>query len=133
MRGVGNHTPPQQMQHAPREFGNSSEEHFYNASEKVKSQVAYFFIWGVPVHTEIAREIASWHEAPTINHGIVFGKFANDGTIDGNFLSAIRRELRYWLYSSDGDEVNEMIDAVRALTALQGYVLESNLGEKCEA
>lgn len=123
MQGAGEHIPPSEMQKEPED----------RTGPYVNAQARFYIRWGLVVNTEIAREIASLFQSSGYR-GISFAHFASRGYISDNLLESIRVQMCYWLYESDGDDIDEMLDAIRNLYALQAYILkvEGKDKEKCE-
>lgn len=83
MRGIGNHTPPAEMQDEPAD----------NTTADVNKQVNLFYLYPDRViHTETAREIAAWWQASD-SRGLAFAEFASTGTISDRLLPAIYKEI----------------------------------------
>lgn len=107
MRGIGRHVPPFNIQPEPKD----------NTSEYVQVQVALYYAGGRLIHTEIAREIAAWYQAPSVL-GHPFTLFASTGTIDEDLLYSIRTELMKAANVSEMDR--------DTLYALHAYVLAAS-------
>lgn len=116
MRGIGAHVPPARMQPEPPD----------NTSRYVNEQVKAFY-WrraeapenwdlsphvkcGELIHTESAREIASWF-ASAGKVDMPFTTFASTGAIGPDLLAAIAREIS-----------GPYTDVTSALIALRAYV-----------
>lgn len=112
MRETSKHKPPQWMQPCPQD----------NTSEYVAAQVEHWVrrpYFTEIIHTEVAREIASWF-ASSSTRGMIFATFATTGgiPIEDDFLAAIRFEV----ISELGSSSCLAIDNIRALMALDHYV-----------
>lgn len=109
MRGRWNHTGPEVTFKCPSD----------NTSGHVMAQVR---AWsgnpplnkGVPVHPEIAMEIAAWHQAP----GNGFAVFTGTGTLPFGFKEEIQREIEEVRQACD----TESAESLLALRALLAYV-----------
>jgi hypothetical protein len=110
MRGIGNHTPPVDMQPCPAD----------NTSEHVMAQVK---AWASAtrtfplIHTEAAREIAAWYQQ-SVNG---FAQFASTGTIIDDLGDEIWGE-----YCVAIRESGEHSDEAISLAALHAYVLNAS-------
>ena len=89
MRGTGRHIAPSNMQPIPAD----------NTESYVRAQVTEWKRTGVPIHTDSAREIASWYHSPSPrDYG--FAAFASTGTLvtddDNGFkiIDEIDRDVR---------------------------------------
>lgn len=109
MRGIGNHTPPDEMQPAPND----------NTGNWIVNQVDVWRRTGLLVHTESAREIAAWWQSPG-RDGIRFGEFASTGTLRPELADDIRSELRITLSLGDVDSLNALLAYVQAAAVEEG-------------
>lgn len=119
MRGIGQHVPPINMQSRPED----------NTSKYCIDQIN---AWSnedptVLIHTEIAREIASWYQSSGIQ-GHNFSAFASSGKIFNPGLQfSILREIDNHMDGIESDLHNhdsivQHNAGVRALLALMAYV-----------
>lgn len=121
MRGTGKHKPPQWMQPCPQD----------NTSDFIVKQVEHWVdrpYFTEIIHTEVAREIASWW-ASSSPRGMNFTAFATAGNIldEDNFLAAIRLEVISQLELThhatlDTENLIEILSSIKALMALDHYV-----------
>lgn len=123
MRGIGNHTPPARMQ--PEMPDNTSRYvdaqvkayHWLLHSNGFNAAYAPYVLSGQPVHTEAAREIASWWQTST-GRGLEFLAFAGRGEITADLLAAIDHEAQQPEAVVFGSAV--------ALNALRAYVVAAS-------
>jgi len=100
MRGIGEHTPPARHQDEPPD----------NTGVYGDAQVRNWLMTGVPVHPEIAREIAAWYHTPA--DGDTFSAFSHIGAVTDGLVEAINEEHHA------ADDVGQLT----ALSALKAYV-----------
>lgn len=127
MRGIGRHIPPAQMQPEPSD--NTSDavmvqvRTWANAhpmaccTSAIGPECGHVRGTGVTlIHTESAREIASWWQ--TSRKGDGFQAFAGSGEI----LPSLVEEIEWELPRVTGDEWTPKADNEAALRALLAYV-----------
>lgn len=90
MRGIGKHTPPEGMQ--PQPADNTSDEVAQQAARWSDKAIGEAYHGGSLIHTESAREIAAWWQAPG-GTGYSFAVFQSTGTIVPSFVADIEHEL----------------------------------------
>lgn len=109
MRGTGKHTAPvgHVLQDAPVD----------NTSRYVNRQVNRWVDGGKVIHTESAREIASWYAAGSNG----FAVFATTGEIPAGFVDEIKAEQRAIPNREGGNSIDRGHEILE-LGALRAYV-----------
>lgn len=134
MRHKINHEWPDDVQPMPED----------NTSEYVNAQVAAWRRLGVLIHPQVAMEIASWWHG-MIGYPADFAQFSHTGTITGDLLTAIDREIPQYVGLLQSQfpagllsgrtcmtEFLENADALNALHALREYVVAAlELAQNC--
>lgn len=99
--GPGNHTAPENTQPEPED----------NTARYVQGQIEECKRTQVPVHPEVAREIAAWFASPG-RAGYPFAAFASTGTVIDGFIEAIKSEDA--AYADPEDEAHDFLAALLA-------------------
>jgi hypothetical protein len=111
-----------------------------NTTEYVERQIKEWRTSGQLIHTEVAREIAAWWQAPT-GYGVDFAAFQSTGTITDDLNDGIYAETLTYVgllqLQSDPDyrlarevtvaEYLDNADALNALHALDAYVMATSV------